>query len=126
MRKNRNGFSFAELVVVLAVIAAIAAFVYPRWASARRGADEDAARATANSLLAAISAYYMVNECYPRDVGPDQMPRGLEPYVGGQWPRGFDYEEWAWVPGIGVSWRPGGQYRWTAWLVHGTPYRVCQ
>lgn len=123
MRRVESGFSLVELVVVLAVIALVASFVLPRLGSSQATAQEDAARATASSLLAAVSAYYMVAECYPREVGPNTMPSGLGPYVGGQWPAGFDYEQSG--NDIGVSWRPGGTYRWTVWLTRGVPVTIC-
>lgn len=123
MRRGCGGFSVVELLVVLAVIAVIASIVTPRMAASRATAEEDTARATASSLLAAVSAYHMANECYPRDVGTGTMPAGLAPYVGGQWPADFDYEQWS--NDIGVSWRPGGTYRWTVWLTQGVAVPIC-
>lgn len=122
MRKQ-SGFSLVELVVVLAVVAIIATFLIPRFGASRATAQEDSARATASSLLAAISAYYMVAECYPREVGPNTMPAGLATYVGGQWPADFDYEQHG--NNIGVAWKPGGTTRWTLWLTQGVPVSIC-
>jgi hypothetical protein len=82
-----------------------------RMSTAREGAEEDAARATAASLASAVSGFYLANGCYPRDVGPNTIPSGMAPYVGGQWPVGFDYEQWG--NGIGISWRPNWSYGWT-------------
>ncbi|MDR7544750.1 MAG: prepilin-type N-terminal cleavage/methylation domain-containing protein [Armatimonadota bacterium] len=120
---RQSGFSLVELVVVLAVVAVIASFIVPRFGASRATAQEDAARSTAASLLAAISAYYMTNECYPREVGPNTMPSGLAAYVGGQWPVDFDYQQQG--NNIGVSWRPGGTQRWTVWLTQGVSVPIC-
>jgi prepilin-type N-terminal cleavage/methylation domain-containing protein len=123
MRAGQSGFSIVELVVVVAALAILAAIIVPRYATSRATAQEDTARATASSLLMAISAYQMASGCYPREVGPGQMPAGLGPYTGGQWPADFDYEQQG--NDIGVSWRPGGNLRWTAWLTQGVPVQVC-
>lgn len=121
--QRQSGLSLVELVVVLAVVAIIASFIVPRFGASRTTAQEDVARSTAGSLLAAVSAFYMVNECYPREVGPGTMPSGLGPYTGGQWPADFDYQQQGY--NIGVSWAPGGTQRWTVWLTQGVQVPIC-
>jgi|DewCreStandDraft_5_1066085.scaffolds.fasta_scaffold00619_44 prepilin-type N-terminal cleavage/methylation domain-containing protein len=120
---RQRGFSVVELLVAMAVVAILAAFIIPRYAASRNTAQQDAARATASSLLMAVTSYYTASGCYPRDVGVGTMPAGLAPYVGGQWPADFDYEQWS--NDIGVSWRPGGTYQWTVWLTQGVAVPIC-
>ena len=58
MRRNRQGgFSLVELVVVLAVIAVLAAFVIPRYANARRQAADTRVIALLGSIRSALLAY---------------------------------------------------------------------
>ena len=123
MHTRQSGLSLVELVVVVAALAILAAIIVPRYASSRATAQEDTARATAASLLTAVSTFYMSNGCYPREVGTGQMPAGLAPYTGGQWPADFDYEQQS--NDIGVAWRPGGSLRWTVWLTQGVPVQIC-
>jgi prepilin-type N-terminal cleavage/methylation domain-containing protein len=117
------GVTLVELLVVIAVIAILAAFFAVRMFAVRTGAEEDAARATAASLATSVSSFYLANGCYPRDVGGDTIPSGMASYVGGQWPVGFDYEQWG--NDIGISWRPNGSYRWTVWVTRGVAVPIC-
>jgi len=120
---TQRGVTLVELLVVVAVIAILAAFFAVRMSAARAGAEEDAARATAASLATSVSSFYLANGCYPQDAGPETIPSGMAPYVGGQWPAGFDYEQWG--NDIGVSWRPSGSYRWTVWVSTGMTVAIC-
>lgn len=121
-----RGLTLVELLVVVAIIAVLAGGLIVRMSAARATAEEDAARATASSLAAAVSSFYLANACYPRDVGAGSVPGGMGPYVGGQWPSEYDYEQWDWWPnGIGISWRPGGTYRWTLWVTQSVAVSIC-
>jgi prepilin-type N-terminal cleavage/methylation domain-containing protein len=119
--RNDRGVTLIELLVVVAIIGILAAFFVPRMSAARATAQEDAARATAAALNAALSSFFMVHGCYPHDVGPGQMPPGMAPYVGGQWPHDMDYQAHG-GSHIGVTWIPRG---WTVWLVQGVPAPIC-
>lgn len=120
---DHRGVTLVELLVVLGVIAILAALFAVRTGALRGAAQEDSARTTASSLAAAVSSFYLARGCYPRDAGPGAMPAGMAPYVGGMWPQDFDYEQWGYD--IGVSWRPGGSYRWTVWVSQSVPVPVC-
>jgi prepilin-type N-terminal cleavage/methylation domain-containing protein len=123
MTRKSGGVTLVELLIVLAIVAILGSFFVARMSSARSSAQEDSARATAASLASAVSSFYMVNGCYPRDVGPNTIPRGMDSYVGGQWPTDFDYEQWGYD--IGISWRPQGSYRWTVWVSRGVSVPIC-
>jgi len=56
-RAGQDGFSLVELVVVLAVIAVLAAFVIPRYANARRQAADTRVIALLGSIRSALLAY---------------------------------------------------------------------
>jgi len=122
MRRSR-GVTLVELLVVLAIVALLGSFFAVRMSTARSGAEENSAQATAASLASAVSSFYLANGCYPRDVVQDTVPGAMEPYVGGQWPVGFDYEQWGYD--IGISWRPNGSYRWTVWVSRGVAVSIC-
>lgn len=120
---RERGVTLVELLVVLAIVAILGGFFAVRMSTARSSAQEDSARATAASLASSVSSYYLANGCYPRDVGPGTIPGGMGPYVGGQWPQDMDYEQWGYD--IGISWRPGGSYRWTVWVSRGVAVPIC-
>ncbi len=118
-----RGVTLIELLAALAIVALLATFFVVRMSTARSTMTEDAARMTASSLASAVSSFYLANGCYPRDVGPNTIPPGMDSYVGGLWPQDFDYEQWG--NDIGISWRPGGNYRWTVWITRGVGVPIC-
>jgi prepilin-type N-terminal cleavage/methylation domain-containing protein len=135
--RARRGFTLVELIVALGIVALLATL-----SLAQKQARINGDLSTAQSILQAVSAFYAVNGCYPADVGPGQMPPGLSPYLGGQWPSSsatYDYNAWtsvspptgassgqtAYYIGVGVwdSMVPG--WGTNLWIVYNSPVPVC-
>lgn len=64
VRKNDNGFTLIELMVVIAIIGILAAIAIPQFASYRTRSFNTAAVASIRSFSTAQEAYYVDNRSY--------------------------------------------------------------
>ena len=81
-RRNRRGFTFVELMVVVLVIAILAGMMVMRYIELKHRALT--AQATAdmeNVRLAAFTKFYDTGQ-WPNAAGPGVMPPELVPYLG--------------------------------------------
>jgi prepilin-type N-terminal cleavage/methylation domain-containing protein len=95
--RRRAGVTLVELLIVIAIVAALSALAYQSFGAARQQATYKSYVSQAQALAAAVSAYFAVNGCYPASGSTS----GLLPYVGGQWPNGFAYYATTGSPGPG-------------------------
>ncbi|MDD5476636.1 MAG: prepilin-type N-terminal cleavage/methylation domain-containing protein [Candidatus Omnitrophica bacterium] len=66
---NRKGFTLVEIMIVVAIIALLAAIAVPNLLSARRTANEAAAKATVRSLSTAAETFSTSHSgAYPTDI----------------------------------------------------------
>jgi len=82
IRRNRRGFTFAELLVVMLVIAILAGMMIMRYIELKHRALT--AQATAdmeNVRLAAFTKFYDTGQ-WPSGAGPGVVPAELVPYLG--------------------------------------------
>jgi prepilin-type N-terminal cleavage/methylation domain-containing protein len=61
----RKGFTIAEVVVVVFIIALLVSIAVPNMLTSRRGANEAAARSTLKSFSAACESYATINLKFP-------------------------------------------------------------
>jgi len=80
---KRRGFTLVEIMIVVAIIALLAAIAIPNLLSARRTANEAAAKATVRSLSTAAETYATSNSgAYPAAVGSVGPPcSGLSCFI---------------------------------------------
>ena len=83
MRRNRRGFTFAELMVVMLVIAILAGMMVMRYIELKhRALTAQATSDMENVRLAAFTKFYDTGQ-WPTDAGPGVVPPELVPYLGG-------------------------------------------
>lgn len=85
-RSIRSGFTLIELMVVIAIIAILAAILFPAFAGARESARRSSTMTNMSKLAQAVTAYELDNREYPEYLfGPavskaDGTPFGGAPY----------------------------------------------
>jgi general secretion pathway protein G len=98
--KSKEGFTIAELLIVIVIIAVLATIVVISYIGITSNAYSSRAKAELSALSKAVSIYYTVNGQYPEDVSRD-IPAGITPYINGSsdnWPKGpwpdsvYDYD----------------------------------
>lgn len=67
---NRKGFTLIEILVVIAIIALLAAIIFPAFATARGKARSAACQSNLKQLGAAMTMYIQDYERYPRALDP--------------------------------------------------------
>jgi len=73
--EKKNGFTLIEVLVVLAIIGVIIAFMLPNLLGTQDRAKEGAVKAVMHSVQLAIETYNMENETYP--IGTNIMLKSL-------------------------------------------------
>ena len=58
MRRNRNGFTLIELMIVVAIIGILAAIAIPKFAELIRKSGEGASKGNLGAIRSALSIYY--------------------------------------------------------------------
>jgi type II secretion system protein G len=69
MRKNQNGFTLVEMLVVITIIGILAALAIPNMTKARNKAKEAEVKANLHVIQAALERFYTDNKQYPAYLG---------------------------------------------------------
>jgi len=78
-RKNRQGFTFVELLAVVLVLAVLAAVAIPIYMNSRRASAARVCKANIATIARAASAYALRNGAYPAAIANlNNVPEGLE------------------------------------------------
>jgi general secretion pathway protein G len=103
IHKN-GGFTIIELLIVIAIIGILAAYVLTSVGDARSSAYLARAEGEMENFHDAVQLYRSDHGSYPADVSRD-IPSGLGPYLSsGNWPQG--------------PW-PDSVYDWDNWTING-------
>lgn len=65
MRSKRRGFTLVEILVVIAIIGLLSAFMVPKLLGVQDRGKDTAVKSVMHSVQLAIEAYHMENEVYP-------------------------------------------------------------
>jgi prepilin-type N-terminal cleavage/methylation domain len=80
--QRKSAFTLAEIMIVVAIIALIAAVALPSFMRARKRAQNIRFIAAMRVASEAFQIYAAEHAGYPADVGPAQVPEGMAPYFG--------------------------------------------
>jgi prepilin-type N-terminal cleavage/methylation domain-containing protein len=145
---RHRGFTLIELIITLAIVAALVVLGLQNFRPAQTQANLNAQVTQTQSLAQAVSAYYATNGCYPEtpwtsvSSGFGVAPSGIGPYTGGPWPSTQLYGAFAAngspVTSTGTAYYVGvvSQTQWQAngggnmnagyrWVVNGQAVPVC-
>ena len=78
-KKSRKGFSFVEMLIVVAIIAILAVIAIPNMLRARVDAHDTVAQATLKSIAVALETYLASYHVYPTD--PNNLINVNPPYL---------------------------------------------
>lgn len=70
MKRSQGGFTFIELMVVLAIIGVIAGITATTYRAARQGSRDSQRKADLKKIQLALENYYVDNGFYPRSYPP--------------------------------------------------------
>ncbi len=93
MKKTIRAFTLLELLVVVAVIAILAALLFPALNRAKSAADSAACRSNLRQLTLGLSMYVQEHRAYPSSsdfsfgAPAISMAEALQPCTGARWPR---------------------------------------
>lgn len=68
---RKNGFTLIELLVVMAIIAMLAAIIFPVMAQVKEGTDRSSCMQNLKQIGNAMAMYYADNKRYPTGLAPD-------------------------------------------------------
>jgi prepilin-type N-terminal cleavage/methylation domain-containing protein len=81
MTRRRHGFSFAELLVVLAVLGILAALALPHFADLKRRAIASQVIGEVHAIRIGALSYYAERNVFPADAPAGQIPTDLVKYL---------------------------------------------
>jgi len=110
LKKNKQGFTLIELMLVVIIIGVLASLSIPRFLEASKKAKYSQAHMFLKRMYVGLLDFYTEKGCYPADVYPNIKPPGLVPLYVDEWPSPtrdplnsmYDYQEWN--RGGGFSW----------------------
>lgn len=100
MRRTRRGFSFVELMVVLAFIGLIARLAVPRYTDMKRRAIAASILGDVHAVRVALFTRFAEEQNWPPDYGPGIVPHELLTYLPDSFAFAlpdftYDYERWS-------------------------------
>jgi prepilin-type N-terminal cleavage/methylation domain-containing protein len=100
MTARRAGYTFIELLMVVAIIGLLASIAIPKYRTVKRRAQATQIVGDVDVLRVASMSFYADSSYFPDDAAPGQVPTGLAAYL----PQGFrmtradwllDYDSWS-------------------------------
>ncbi|MBI2423321.1 MAG: prepilin-type N-terminal cleavage/methylation domain-containing protein [Candidatus Hydrogenedentes bacterium] len=83
MKKNTQGFTLIELMIVVAIIAIIAAIAIPNLLRSRMQSNESAAVGNLRTIVGSQTAYHAANYAYTADFA--DLTGATPPFLDGDW-----------------------------------------